>query len=126
MTTWYIGGGTTLAGWRSTTTAPCPSSGRGLPWGGVAGGEGGSTGMDRFYRVDGLQSQAWHIEPWSRNRKPGNASRASCYSIGPPKRHAAASSEAGPFAFPPPTVQRRIDSGREPHPESALKTTGGG
>src|SRR3990167_611632 len=70
MTTWYIGGGTTLAGWRSTTTAPSPCSGPGTPLGGSAGGEGGSTGMDSFYRVDDLQLQAWHIEPMVQTTSP--------------------------------------------------------
>src|SRR2546423_3378105 len=70
MTTWYIGGGATLAGWRSATTAPWPSSGRLATPGGGAGGGGGSTGMDSFYRVDSQQSQAWHIEPMARTTSP--------------------------------------------------------
>src|SRR5436309_14600720 len=61
MTTWYMRGGSVFAVCRSTTTAPCPSSGVGAAGGGV-GVEGGSTGMDSFYRVGAAQSLSWHIE----------------------------------------------------------------
>src|SRR5438046_1668888 len=73
-------GGSVLAVLRSATTAPWPSSGRTTPGAGT-GGEGGSTGMvDSFYRVDALQSQAWHIELAARSASPGNASRGQCKS----------------------------------------------
>src|SRR5882724_8564071 len=60
-TTWNRGGGSVLAVLRSTTTAPCPSSGFGL--GGCSGNFGFSSGMESFYRVDIPMGIVWDIEP---------------------------------------------------------------
>src|SRR5438045_8447269 len=82
MTTWYMGGGSVLAGCLSTTTAPCPSSGFGVPRGGTTGGVGGSAGMDSFYRVDGLQSQAVDIASRGQTSRPEMRHVRWCVDIG--------------------------------------------
>src|SRR5436309_11808232 len=127
MTTWYMRGGSVFAVCRSTTTAPCPSSGVGAAGGGV-GVEGGSTGMDSFYRVDAMQSLSWHIELMVPTARPEmrhapaaiprrRHPRCQCLDSAPPPHQNARAIKNGGEAWPSElsngsTTPRDLDSSR--------------
>src|ERR1700690_343116 len=84
--TWYIRGGSVFCVLRSTTTAPCPSSGRGKARGG-AGGGGGSAGMNSFYRVGGEKRRSnVYRRPGVVHKTPGRARARRAIHLAPPRQ----------------------------------------